>query len=88
MRANLRLSDLEQQADHNATKLMNVKVPTSLNDAIDEMASNLECSKTDAVIALLNEGLDAFAEKRHEFKPSAQKRPRRGRPPVRQSQNE
>lgn len=88
MRADLRLSDLEQQAAHGATKLMNAKVPISLSDSIDSMAENLGCSKTDAVIALLNEGLDAFEEKRSQFPLSAQKRPRRGRPRARQSQDE
>jgi hypothetical protein len=80
MRADLRLADLESGIERVPTKLMNVKLPNSLWDAIDDVAEELGCTKTAAVVALLNEGLDAFGERRHEFPSFAAKRPRRGRP--------
>lgn len=58
MRANLRLADLESAGGRARCKLMNVKVPESTMARIDAVAAALGCSKTDAVIALLNEGLD------------------------------
>lgn len=78
MRADLRLSDLQQAADTAPSKLMNVKVPANVIHAIDRMADGLGCTKTDAVIALLNEGLEAFAQKRGRFNLSGSRRPRRG----------
>jgi len=81
MRADLRLADLG--TERSPSKLMNVKVPADLNDAIDQAAADLGCSKTAVVIALVNEGLDAFAARRAEF-PAARgpRRVRRGRPAV------
>ncbi|MDX2171208.1 MAG: hypothetical protein SF182_29335 [Deltaproteobacteria bacterium] len=62
MRTNVRLSDLQQQGQRTPWKLMNVKIPDTLLARIDEVAATLQCAKTAVVIALLNEGLDAFAE--------------------------
>ena len=45
-----------------ASKLMNVKVPTRLLDRIGRVADKLRATKTEVVIALLNDGL-AVAEK-------------------------
>jgi hypothetical protein len=42
-----------------ATKLMNVKVPTALLARIGALAATLRAKKTDVVVAILNEGLDA-----------------------------
>jgi len=41
-----------------ATKLMNVKVPTVLLARISALAATLRAKKTDVVVAILNEGLD------------------------------
>ena len=60
MRADLRLSDLTDR-EVAPTKLMNVKIPDSVSEGIDQVADELSCSKTAAVVALLNEGLSAFA---------------------------
>ena len=40
---------------------MNVRVPAPVSDAIERVANELGASKTEVVIALLNEGLDAAA---------------------------
>ncbi len=61
MRADLRLSDLSRGPI--PSKLMNVQIPTHVSDAIDKVARDLGCSKTAAVVALLNEGLDAAQDR-------------------------
>lgn len=64
MRSELRLSDLRERRKKTPdVKLLNVKVPDSVSDGIARVARELNCSKTEAVIALLNEGL-AVAERR------------------------
>jgi hypothetical protein len=81
MKSTLHLSDLQRPMD-GASKLMNVKIPDATAAGVDQIAAELHCTKTAAVIALLNEGLDAFAARRGEFPPSpTTKRRRRGRPP-------
>jgi hypothetical protein len=57
MRSDLRLADLGKEPA--PSKLMNVQIPAHVSDAIDRVARDLGCSKTSAVIALLNEGLDS-----------------------------
>lgn len=57
MRSDLRLNDLRRR-DKGTSKLMNVKIPTHVSDAIQRVAKELGASKTEVVIALLNEGLD------------------------------
>ena len=57
MRSDLRLMDLRSR-DKTISKLMNVKIPTDVSDAIQRVARALGASKTEVVIALLNEGLD------------------------------
>lgn len=57
MRSDLRLTDLRRR-ERGTSKLMNVKIPTSVSDAIQRVAKDLGASKTEVVIALLNEGLD------------------------------
>jgi hypothetical protein len=57
MRSDLRITDLRRR-DKTVSKLMNVKIPTHVSDAIQRAAKTLGASKTDVVIALLNEGLD------------------------------
>lgn len=60
MRAELRLSDLKKR-ERSSSRLMNVKIPAYVSDAIQRVATDLGASKTEVVIALLNEGLDAAA---------------------------
>ena len=43
--------------DRGTNRMMNVKVPIQVCDAIDKLASATGASKTEVVIALLNEGL-------------------------------
>jgi hypothetical protein len=58
MRADIRLQDLKQR-ERSTSRLMNVKVPVDVSEAIRRVARDLKASKTDVVIALLNEGLAA-----------------------------
>jgi hypothetical protein len=58
MHADLRLQDLKER-ERTSSRLMNVKVPADVSDAIQRVARALGASKTDVVIALLNEGLAA-----------------------------
>lgn len=62
-RAELRVADLLRQQPRIASRLMNVKVPSKLFQAIEEIASGLGASKTDVVVALLNAGLDTARER-------------------------
>ena len=61
MRSDLRLNDLRRR-DRGASKLMNVKIPSHVSEAIHRVAKALGASKTEVVIALLNEGLDVSAD--------------------------
>ncbi len=82
MRSELRLKDL--QGEKSPSKLMNVKVPDTVSRAIEKVAKETGSSKTATVIALLNEGLDVLVRSEPEAKgrrPTAQRKPRRGRPP-------
>jgi hypothetical protein len=55
-RSKLRLSDLKSRIP-SGTRLMNVKVPLDVLTAVDQLAKQLNASKTQVVVALLNEGL-------------------------------
>jgi len=55
-RSQLRISDLKARGPV-GSRLMNVKIPAHLHDAIGKLARTLNASKTAVVIALLNEGL-------------------------------
>ncbi len=82
MKSNLRLADLEGGAK-NPSKLMNVQIPDTLAEAIDQVAAELHVPKTAVVIALLNEGLDEFVERCADLvpsKPPKEQRAKRGRP--------
>ena len=61
MRSDIRLTDLRKR-DKRKSKLMNVKIPVDVSDAIQRVAEDLGASKTEVVIALLNEGLDRSKE--------------------------
>ena len=56
----LRLDDLANRGKTGAeaTKLMNVKVPTALLERIGALAKMMRVTKTEVVIAILNEGLN------------------------------
>lgn len=58
MRSQLRVSDLKKR-EYTVSRLMNVKIPAYVSDAIEKVAADLGASKTEVVVALLNEGLDA-----------------------------
>lgn len=80
----LRLGDLSGHRDEKA-KLVNVYVSADTLHAIHQIAKATASTKTDTVIALLNEGLAAWAEKSKawELPQRGGKRKRRGRPPLR-----
>ncbi len=61
MRSDLRLEDLKGRAGARS-KLMNVRIPAYVSDAIDTVATTLGAAKTEVVVALLNEGLDRATE--------------------------
>jgi hypothetical protein len=58
MHAGIRLRDLKQR-QRGSSRLMNVKIPAYVSDAIEKVARDLGASKTEVVIALLNEGIEA-----------------------------
>jgi hypothetical protein len=60
-RAGLRIKDLKNP--RGATTLMNVKIPSAVADAIAQLATRLGTSRTDVVVALLNEGLAMVPKK-------------------------
>jgi hypothetical protein len=68
MRSDLRLTDLRRPA-RPVSKLMNVKIPAHVSDAIHRVAHTLGASITNVVIALLNEGLDRSAETLKDWRP-------------------
>jgi len=68
MRSDLRIADLRRR-DSSRSKLMNVKIPAGLSDAIDRIVGDLGVPKTDVVIALLNEGLDRSTEMLRGWRP-------------------
>jgi len=62
-RSNLRLSDLKARTPV-PTRLMNVKLPIDVANAVDRLSKQLHASKTQVVIALLNEALANAQKKR------------------------
>lgn len=68
---NLRLNDLVTRGKRGReeSKLMNVKVPANVLARIDKVASNLGATKTEVVIAILNEGLEAAEGELKGWKP-------------------
>jgi hypothetical protein len=68
---NLRLNDLvvRRKKGHEESKLMNVKVPTNVLGRIDRVAANLGTTKTEVIIAILNEGLDTAEGELKGWKP-------------------
>lgn len=72
---NLRLSDLLSRGrrGRETTKLMNVKVPANVLNRIDQVANNLGATKTEVVIAILNEGLTTAERELKHWKPPVKK---------------
>jgi len=68
MRGELRLSDLKKR-EYTTSRLMNVKIPAHVSDAIQKVAKDLGASKTEVVIALLNEGLAVAQGALKEWRP-------------------
>jgi hypothetical protein len=68
MRADIRLEDLKHRQP-SMSKLMNVKIPAHVSEAIQRVARDLGASKTEVVIALLNEGLEVSAQALKGWKP-------------------
>jgi hypothetical protein len=68
MRADLRLSDLKTR-ERSTSRLMNVKIPAQLSDAIEEVVRALGASKTEVAVALLNEGLSMAQRTMKDFQP-------------------
>jgi hypothetical protein len=68
---NLRLDDLvtRGQQGREESKLMNVKVPADVLARLDRVAATLGTSKTEVVIAILNEGLDTAEHELRGWKP-------------------
>ena len=69
MRAQLRLADLKTR-ERSSSRLMNVKIPAYVSDAIQRVAEDLGASKTEVVIALLNQGLEAAAHTLKGYRPA------------------
>ena len=67
----LGLNDLVSRgkAGREASKLMNVKVPTVLLERIGALATKLRAKKTEVVVAILNEGLDTADNELKGWKP-------------------
>lgn len=63
--AELRLNDLyEEPLDPNDTRLVNLKVPANLLARVHEIARKLGVTKSAAIVALLNEGLEEAAKRK------------------------
>jgi hypothetical protein len=70
-KARLGLNDLVSRGTSGAqtSKLMNVKVPSSLLARLDALAAKLRAKKTEVVIAILNEGLENADKELQGWKP-------------------
>ena len=68
---NLRLDDLVTRGKkgREETKLMKLQVPANVLGRIDRAAKNLGATKTEVVIAILNEGLEAAEVELKGWKP-------------------
>ena len=52
-----------KQRTPTASRAMNFRVPMVVADAIDQLVDELDASKTNVIIALLNAGLDITAKR-------------------------
>jgi adenine/guanine phosphoribosyltransferase-like PRPP-binding protein len=62
-RAALRIRDLKSRNHKSRERPLSVGIPASTATAIDDLAKRLNASKTDVVVALLNEALAVATEK-------------------------
>jgi hypothetical protein len=62
-RSALRLTDLKHR-QHDARRLLNVKIPADVADGIAAIATRVGASKTEVVVALLDAGLDVMRRRR------------------------
>jgi hypothetical protein len=69
MRSELRLADLKNR-ERSSARLMNVKIPAHVNEAIERVARELAATKTDVVIALLNQGLTVASDTLGDWEPT------------------
>jgi len=76
MQKNLKLNDLMSR-ERNTSRLMNVKIPAYVSDAIEQVAKEVQASKTEVVIALLNEGLILSEGTLKDWRSKASTRPAR-----------
>ena len=68
MRSELKFNHLMTR-ERSTARLMNVKIPAYVSDAIERVAKDLDASKTEVVIALLNQGLEAASQALNGWKP-------------------
>jgi len=61
-RSELRIAHLKARGP-GGSRAMNVKLPSHLADAIDDLAGRLNASKQSVLVALLNEALEAAGTK-------------------------
>ncbi len=74
----LRVADLKRR-HQSAARLMNVKVPAEIGDAVEELAAALGVTKTEVVIALLNHGLEVASKALRDVRPGGESPTRRSR---------
>ncbi len=69
--SNLRLDDLVARGKRGreTARLINIKVPTNVLNRLNLVASRLGATKTEVVLAMLNEGLDAAEQELTRFTP-------------------
>ncbi len=64
MKRNLKLTDLKERSEVVPMKLLSVRVPVDLIQRIDHVVDLLNAGKGEAVVALLNEGLERYDKAR------------------------
>jgi hypothetical protein len=63
MQSQLRVANLKR-VTKSTSKVINIRVPGRIFEAIDALTKRLGATKTDVIAALLNEGLDVAGKKR------------------------
>ena len=63
----LRFADLQRPKVTIQARQVLFKIPAHVYERMEEVADHYRCALNDAVIALLNEGLDEFAQRRSEY---------------------
>jgi len=59
--SDLRIADLIARGSPPPSKLMNIKIPQTVAERVARIVRETGATKTDVIIALLNEGLDVAA---------------------------